>query len=161
MEFISELTNNLSKMSGILVLLFGYILAKQEFLFQSMHRKRLEVIAEAYEKIQLAWLAYKKYYVYRKEENGHDFVRKAEDMRVFLHTKRIFFNERESKIIDEIFEKITEIWAKDETGRIVANNVNLLDPAFQAKLIEDIGLLYRDKIPALIQVLEKNFRKAI
>lgn len=146
----------------------GYFIAKWQFRFQSIHKRRLVIIEEAYEKIKLADQSFQSLTSPFQEtadlptliqEKEKDFISKANDMSQYLNKKRLFFSTKEQIMIDVVIDKFSKIWVDYRFRKALEN-----DPVMAKKRLELYQSIWDSaskEIPELIESLEKVFRKEL
>ena len=119
LKVLQLIADYFSKIDWLAALAIGYLFARWKFKFESIHKRRLEVIEEAYSKLKLASMAFQSLTSPRQEavdpneeekKKERDLVEKVNDMLTYLNTKRLFFSSEELKNIDAITEKLKTIW---------------------------------------------------
>lgn len=171
-NFSDAVIGNIEKINAtvaVIVGFVGYLFARQQFRFQSLHQKRLEIIEIAYEKIKVASRAYLSFVLASSpqktstmaDEKGKDFVIKINEMVVFLDSKRLFFTDEEKNYIDLITETFSKTWAESEERRIITNTPTLTDPKRQTELFFKNLNDANKEIPKLIKSFEQTFKKAL
>lgn len=164
--FLQSIVNYFSKIDGVVALVIGYLFARWQFKFESLHERRLEVIEEAYSKLKLVNRSFRSLTAPLQEvgdssesEKEKDFVSKANDMFIYLDTKKLFFSSEEQKNIEIITNKFFEAWNNYRYKKDIKNN-----PGSQ----KEITRLYKEiwdstsrEMPELIFSLEKIFKKAL
>lgn len=115
--FLRIIIDYLLKIDGVVALVIGYLFARWQFKFESIHERRLGVIEEAYAKLKLASRSFRSLTApmqetgdLSEEEKEKDFVDKVNDMLIFIDTKKLFFDKEEQKNIDAITDKFFKTW---------------------------------------------------
>ncbi len=167
LNFVTALLVWAERLSILLVLVVGYFFAQGKFKFQSLHKRRFEVLEEAYEKIKLASASYRSFLETpptaedcTSEKEAKDLTTKINNMIQFLDTKRLFFSKKEKVIIDVLIKTISESWCNYTEKSMIKN-----DKLFSLKeRIEALEKAYGDvdkEIPKLVDQLEKTFKKVL
>ncbi|MBI5913525.1 hypothetical protein HY839_03770 [Candidatus Azambacteria bacterium] len=164
--FLQYTADYFLKIDGVVALVVGYLFARWKFKFESIHERRLEVIEEAYSKLKLVNRSFRSLTAPLQEvgdlsesEKEKDFVSKANDMFIYLDTKKLFFSSEEQKNIDIITNKFFETWNSYRYKNDIKN-----DPGSQkeiTRLYKEIWDSTSKEMPGLILSLEKIFKKAL
>lgn len=164
--FADQLIKILPQIGWLFTLLLGYLLAYWQFKLQSIHKRRLEVIEEAYSKIRLASRSFKSLTAPLQEvgdltesDKEKDFAEKANDMFVYLDTKRLFFDTREQKHIDNAVDKFFKTWGDYRYKKMIKDDPALHKERFD--LYKKVWDSADKEIPEIISLIEEDFKKAL
>lgn len=165
-NFIEQLIKTLSQIGWVFTLVAGYLFARWQFKFESIHKRRLEVIEEAYAKLKLANVSFQSLTNPVQQagelietEKEKDFVQKANDMFVYLNIKKLFFDSNEQKHIDAISKNFMKAWNNYRYKQDIKN-----DPSERKefmRLYKEVWDSADKEIPEIILSLEKTFKKAL
>jgi len=169
-EYIQILTNYLSKIDGVVALVIGYLFSQWQFKFESIHKRRLDVIEEAYSKLKLASMAFRSLAAPLQEFDGltqeeqeekkeKDFADKANGMFVYLDTKRLFFSSKEQENIDVIISQFFQTWNNYRYKKDIRDDHSMVKE--RTRLYKEIWDSTSQEIPKLISSLEVTFKKAL
>ena len=168
--FLGQALEILSHIGWFLALVVGsfvgYLFAKHRFKFEAIHKRRLEVIEEAYAKLKLANLSFQSLTnplqlagELIETEKEKDFVQKANDMFEYLNIKKLFFDSNEQKHIDVVNENFKMTWNNYRYKKDIEK-----EPGQQkerTRLYKEIWDSTSKEIPEIISSLEEVFKKAL
>ena len=165
-EFLQIILDYFLKIDAIVALVIGYLFARWQFKFESIHKRRLEVIEEAYSKLKLANRSFQSLANPLQEvgdltenEKEKDFIDKANSMFIYLDTKKLFFSSNEQKNIKIITDKFFQTWNDYRYKKDIKDDPSLLKE--RTCLYKKIWNSVSKEIPEIISSLETVFKKSL
>jgi hypothetical protein len=154
----------LSQFDATIAVLIASYVAIKKFRFQSTHKKRLEIIEQAYEKIKKASVSFKSLvniFQFNQDEERRIrlFVEDANDMISFLEKKRLFFTSAEQHAMDNVTKKFFELWSQYRLKETIKSDRVHTKESYEIwqKVFESA----EQEIPNLIALLESEFKKTL
>jgi hypothetical protein len=166
LTIITKIFSFLSNIDTFVALIVGYFFAKNKFKFESSHKRRLEIIEEAYEKIAIANSVYRSLTnplqeagELNLEEKEKTFIEKANEAIEFLDNKKIFFSSVEQTSINLIKGEFIRSWGDYRYKKYIESDPNLLKE--RTELYKKTWEAASQEIPNLISSLEDTFKKEL
>jgi len=164
--FFNIILDFISKIDAVVALIIGYFFAKNKFKFESSHKRRLEIIEEAYEKITIANSAYRSLTnplqeagELTLEEKEKYFTEKANGAIEFLDNKKLFFSSTEQESVNLIKGEFLRSWGDYRYKKYIASEPNLIKE--RTELYKKTWEAASQEIPNLISSLEGAFKKEL
>ena len=148
---------------GIIHMVMRYKLEREKFVFEKLHRKRIDVIEETYKKIVDVQDKIASYMSplqltgeKSKEEKAREAAEAANSFMKYFFYHKIYFDKNLADKIDSLLNKYWNIWIKFQY-RIEMRDLGKPDIEEWIKIFEEL----KTDIPVLKEDIEGEFRKII
>jgi hypothetical protein len=162
LPFITSITGSLI---GSMI---GYLIAKHRFRFESLHKKRFEVLEQIYEKLTKTDTALRQFISADAMKSGREFVVLNEfyqnlfDTYDFIKSKKLFLSEEEQCIVKNYFaqvDKVQNILGYKHYAELIARQPS--DFGDNTEVIQKLRQMVSEVLPEVTREIEQVFKKSL